>query len=382
MTLPVIRSLGKMGVDVVCTDPEEIPESLSLGFVSKYAAIRSHLPAPSKERDFIAGLRKLSGGDKPVIIPVGTDSLTALSRNRDEVNGFAHTALPHIDSLTIADSKDQLMLRAKTLGIPCPKTTTLQPEESIQTLAGRISYPAVIKYRQGELLWLDPQDRYQIVKDKEEMHRVFSDMHQKQEYPLVQEYIPGDGFGVSAVFDQNHEPMTVFCHRRLREYPVSGGPSCYCQSDWNDELVGYAVALLKSLQWTGVAMVEFKGTPETGYQLMEINPRFWGSSALAPISGCDIAGTLYRAALGECAEPQAVLRPQYRLNRKMRFFLQDASSLFGYMEQSDKPFCYFWKHVGSLLDPTVRGGVFSFDDPKPAFRYLKNALHKRDKIFR
>jgi len=382
MSLPVIRSLGKMKIDVVCADPVETPHTLSLGFVSKYASVCTHLPAPSRERDFIAALRELSGKEKPVIIPVGMESLTALSRNRDEVNSFAYTALPHIDSLTTANNKDRLMLQAKALGIPCPKTTTLQPEESTSKLAERISYPAVIKYRQGELLGFDPQDRYQIVKNKEEMTTAFSVMHQKQEYPLVQEYVPGRGFGVSAVFDQNHKPMTVFCHSRLREYPVSGGPSCYCQSAWNDELVRYAVALLKSLHWTGVAMVEFKGNPERGYKLMEINPRFWGSSALAPIAGCDITKYLFHAALGKRAEPNTSLAPDYRLNKKMRFFLQDASSLFGYMKQSKKPFRYFWLHLGSLLNPTVRGGVFSFGDPKPAFRYLKNAFHKREKFIR
>lgn len=380
MSLPVIRSLGKMGLKVVCTDPEETPESHSLGFVSKYTSVCTHLPAPSKERDFINALRTLSEDDKPIIIPVGIDSLICMSRNREEVNSFAFTALPHIDMLMTANDKDKLMPHAKALGIPCPETTTLQPEESTESLAGRISYPAVIKYRQGELLQLDPKDRYRIVHSKEEMAAAFSAMHEKQEYPLVQEYVPGEGFGVSAVFDQNHEPLTVFCHKRLREYPVSGGPSCYCQSDWNDELVRLAVKLLKSLRWTGIAMVEFKGNPEQGYKLMEINPRFWGSSPLAPIAGCDITKYLYDAALGKRAEPNADRKPQYRLNRKMRFFLQDVLSLFGYMKQSAKPFLYFWRHFGSLLNPAVRGGVFSFDDVRPAFRYLKNALHKRDKI--
>ena len=382
MALPVIRSLGKMGLNVTCTDPAETPEALSLGFYSKYTSARAHLPAPSMEQDFIGALRKLSGTDKPVIIPVGMESLTVLCRNRDEVNVFAHTALPHIDNLIIANDKDRLMLHAKPLGIPCPETTTLRPDESIQALAERITYPAVVKYRQGELLSLGPQDRYQIVQDKTQLMKTFPLMHEKQDYPLVQEYVPGGGFGVSVVFDQNHEPITVFCHQRLREYPVSGGPSCYCRSDWNDALVQYALTLLKSLRWTGVAMVEFKGNPAEGYKLMEINPRFWGSSALAPISGCDITKALYQAALGQQAAPQAKLTPQYRLNRKMRFWLQDALSLFGYMKQSQKPFRYFWRHLGSLLNPAVRDGVFTIDDPRPAFRYFRNALHKRDKIIR
>lgn len=381
MSLPVIRSLGEKGFHVTCTDLIGTSLSASLGFASKYAASTAYLPSPDNEEEFLTELEKLCGNHKPVIIPVGIDTLLCMCKNADRINRFAETALPSMESFTTANDKNRLMNHAKDI-VPCPLTETLCENEDISAFSMRIEYPAVIKYREGELLRLDPKDRYCAVKTKDEFIDKFTKMHKIQQYPLVQEYVEGEGFGVSAVFDKSHNPLAVFCHRRIREYPASGGPSCLCESAWNKELADNAVKLLKSLNWVGVAMVEFKGSPDKGYKLMEINPRFWGSSALAPISGCNIAEALYNAASGIAAAKDVTSAPEYKVGKRMRFFLQDALSLFGYMKMAKNPVTYFFKHMASLLNPLTRGGVFSWQDPKPAFRYLKNALRKADKIIR
>ena len=66
-------------------------------------------------------------------------------------------------------------------------------------------------------------------------------------------------------------------HRRLREYPVTGGPSALAESIYDPMLMEQGLKLLDNLQWHGVAMVEFKKDERTGrYVLMEINPKFCG----------------------------------------------------------------------------------------------------------
>jgi len=58
--------------------------------------------------------------------------------------------------------------------------------------------------------------------------------------------------------------------------------------------------LLESLQWRGVAMVEWKCDPRSGRPLLlEINPRFWGSLALAVRAGVDFPRLYANAALGK-----------------------------------------------------------------------------------
>lgn len=373
MSLPLIRALGKENVPVDATDLISTPREKSLGFYSRYTNKTFSLPSPDDET-YIEKLKEVCKDDKPVLLPCGIDSLIEITKNRDAVSEFAHIAVPSFESFTLANDKAALMEFADSLGIPTPKTTTLSDVETVESLAERITFPVVIKYRAGELLKLDPQNRYKIVYDADSFKEIFPKMHAAQAFPLVQQYIEGDGFGVSAVFDKNHEPIEIFCHHRIREYPISGGPSSMCESYWNDELVSHAIKLLKALNWTGVAMVEFKGN-----YLMEINPRFWGSLALAPLSGCNIPYALYRAALGETNS--AVPAPHYKIGKKMQFILQDTLSVISHFKRSKK-FSLLFKYLGDLLNPNVSDGVWSLRDIKSSVQYFKQALRKTDKIVR
>lgn len=376
MSLPLIRSLGQRGLPVIAAERQETPARTALGFYSKYTTQRLRLPNPNEQTSFLSLLDAIcKDNGSPVVFPVGIDTLTLLSKNAAALP-HATLLVPEHAAFQTANDKTALMAHAKQIGIPCPETTTLDDGEAVQDLAARIVYPAVIKYRAGELLHLPPQKRYAIVPHADAFQDIFKQMHQLQPYPLVQEYVSGGGFGVSAVFDRAGNPHTVFCHRRLREYPASGGPSCFCESAWDDTLVAHAITLLKSLHWRGVAMVEFKGSPQTGWKLMEINPRFWGSLALAPISGCDIATAYYHCALGTLADG-TVPGPSYRVGKRMRFLLQDALSLPQYLKKAPNKLAYGAAHCLSLLHPAVKDGVFSWRDPKPGFRYLQQAIQKR-----
>ena len=116
---------------------------------------------------------------------------------------------------------------------------------------------------------------------------------------LVQERIAGDGVGFFALFDRG-QPKRVFMHRRLREYPVSGGASAAVRAYYDETLKEYGLRILSALAWHGVAMVEFKRQEPSGrLVLMEVNPKFWGSVELALEAGVDFASDLVRVFRGE-----------------------------------------------------------------------------------
>src|SRR5581483_2233614 len=77
-------------------------------------------------------------------------------------------------------------------------------------------------------------------------------------------------------------------HERVHE-PLMGGGSSYRRSVAPDpELVAATERMLRALDYTGVAMVEFKKDKRTGaWIFIEINGRFWGSLPLAVACGAD-----------------------------------------------------------------------------------------------
>jgi hypothetical protein len=92
-------------------------------------------------------------------------------------------------------------------------------------------------------------------------------------------------------------------HKRLREYPPSGGPSTAAASYYSPRLEELGVKLLSALKWNGVAMVEFKfDIHRQDFVLMEINGKFWGSLELALRSGVNFGSDLIRLYRGELLE--------------------------------------------------------------------------------
>ena len=89
--------------------------------------------------------------------------------------------------------------------------------------------------------------------------------------------------------------------------PPSGGVSVLCESvPLRKPLVDYALRILQSAAWHGVAMVEFKLDARSGIpHLMEVNGRFWGSLQLAIDAGVDFPWLLYQLAATGSAQPPA-----------------------------------------------------------------------------
>ncbi len=385
MSMPIIRSLGREGFHITATERTVCKKGAELGFYSKYTSETAYIcDAEENPVQFVADLKKLSEtcSERPVIIPVGITSLLAMCKRRDEIEDFADAALPPLSSIELANDKSRLIPFAGSIGVPVPETTFLKENETVEELSLRISYPAVIKLPAGEMLGLSPDERYKIVNTKEDFLKSYPEFAKHGGDILVQQYITGDGYGVSAVFGKNHEPLEIFCHHRLREYPASGGPSCFCESADLPELADYAVKLLRALDWVGVAMVEFKGNPETGFYLMEINPRFWGSSALAPNSGCNISLALCQAARGENPPAFTCFKPNYTVGHRMRFLLQDLLAFPAYFQRSKSKIKFAISFIFGLLNPCISDGVLDIRDIRSSFRYLKCALKKTDSIVR
>lgn len=85
------------------------------------------------------------------------------------------------------------------------------------------------------------------------------------------------------------KPIAEFMHRRVKEFPVSGGPSVVAESFYDSRLQEYGRILCRELNWCGPIMCEFKYDSNADeYKLIEINPKLWGSLDLTIAAGVNI----------------------------------------------------------------------------------------------
>ncbi len=145
---------------------------------------------------------------------------------------------------------------------------------------------------------------------------------------IIQENLIGRGVGISSIRWQDPDILEHFGHKRVREYPISGGAST-SREPWDvagHPLAATLTALLEKLDWHGVVMFEFKEIRQAdgtrAYTFLESNPRFWGSVPLAMANGVVFPVLLCRAALG------MELPDIHNLNKiRARIFFSDTLSL-------------------------------------------------------
>jgi len=312
-SLATVRALGSKGVAVTVGESTRIATAL----FSRYSCRAVVYPSPlNKPPDFIDFLfSELSRSSYQMLLPMEDETSSLIAQYHNEFSRLTYLPIVSYKKLHYARNKDKILQLAEKLGIPVPKTWYIDDISQLEGLKDNLPYPVVIKPRisSGALGTSYPMCPNELLLHYESIHRHFP-------YPLIQERIPreGPGYGASFLIDHNGKVKASFVHKRLREYPVTGGASTLRESVRRDDIREMGLTLLKALNWFGVAMVEFKQDPRDGIvKLMEINPRFWGSLSLAVEAGVNFPHLLYRMSRGEDFKPVE----QYQLGKRCRWFL-------------------------------------------------------------
>lgn len=295
-TLAAVRSLGRRGFYLTVGEKTRFATAL----FSRYCSRRVIYPSPaSKPDEFLDWLLKeVKANSYDILLPTEFETLKIILKNRKEIEPYTRIPFADYNLISKVNDKAWLIRYAEKNGYLCPKTYFVEALNEFRYEG--MEYPLVIKPRESSgsrgLIYVNRPSEFLTA---------FQKVHSRYPFPLVQEYIPNGGaYGVGALFNLNSEPRSAFVYKRLREYPVSGGPSTLREGVKNDEIRDIALSLLKSLNWVGVAMVEFRVDARNGKaKLMEINPRFWGSLQLAILSGMDFPYLLYKMFVDGDIEP-------------------------------------------------------------------------------
>ncbi len=267
-----------------------------------------HRVPPADDPGFDTRLLEVLGWLAPVtFLPVGSGSMAAAHRLRERFAPSVRVALPPPASFEIANDKARTAEAARAAGVATPRERPAPDLEAARRAAEALGYPVVLKSAREE-----GRKALRYVRGADGLERAFGEVAAISTGGLIaQEVVAGEGFGFSALY-WNGRRVRHCMHRRVREWPPSGGASACAESlPEAPELERAGTALLDALRWHGVAMVEFKGSLDPGgLRLMEVNAKFWGSHDVALAAGVDFPGDL--AALLEGRELPAA-RPARRV---------------------------------------------------------------------
>jgi predicted ATP-grasp superfamily ATP-dependent carboligase len=348
-TLALVRSLGRKGVRVTVGERT----FLNTSFFSKYCSQRLVYPSPRRYPDqFIEFIiKEIQKNRYECLFPMEEETLLLLAKYQSEISKYTYLLIPNLKKIEFVRDKGNLIRFAEAHGIPIPRTiySLENPEPDM------VQGPAVIKPRISSGSF-----GIAYVKRKEDLLPLYQKIHARYPFPLIQEWIPdGAGtYGFSALFDEASSVKAAFIHKKLRTYPVQGGPSTLREGVQHSQIMELGLSLLKSLNWTGVAMAEFKVDPRDGIpKLMEVNPRFWGSLHLAILCGVDFPYLILKMARRDQFEP--VL--SYTMGKRCRWLL--FGDILHFLKNPHR--FHLRPSFFHLFDPDTSYDIISREDPLP-----------------
>ena len=376
--LTVVRELGEHGLPVLVLSRS--PDSLAR--YSRHATSFDLIDGPLADclPDIVARHRLLA------ILAISEHHLVELAQIKGTL-GDTQVLCPDPDKLAVVLDKSRTLEIADSLGIDVPQSWQPLASEDRAARAAALSYPVAIKWADpGEVAPLLEErglalEKVEYAEDPVGLLAILARYDPLGVYPIVQEWCPGEGLGQMLHMHEGRATLT-FQHRRLREWPPTGGVSSFCEAvppELHANQMGKSEELLRAIGWQGPAMVEYRHDPATGrYRLMEINGRFWGSIPLAWHCGAHFAWEQVRCeALGQ--SPKTTARP-FR-NRRARFAIPDAKHLVAVLRDGSIPIrrrlAFTARFLADFLDPRVRYYVWSWRDPRPMLADLAGAIRRR-----
>jgi predicted ATP-grasp superfamily ATP-dependent carboligase/protein-tyrosine-phosphatase len=368
IAVTIARSLSRQGIPV---DVAAFPEDG--WFSSRVIRELVRIPNPNHSaQGFIEGLCDLinhKGYD--MLFPCGDHILAAIGEHYDRLKELLCIACPEPRVTGRVLDKWETLNVAKECAIPIPRTYVLR-ESSCLDARHELPFPMVVKPRTK---LRENEFKVFYADNYEELSARLSATIGKSGEVLIQEYVSGDGVGVEMLMHEG-SPVAIFQHRRIKEVPSQGGAGVIVVSEHPDpKLVRYSLDLLRGLDWTGVAMIEFRINHATGdVALMEINGRYWGSLFLPFKAGIDFP--FYEWQLAHGLQPK--IPESYPIGFRARWTAGTIRRLHGVFTNSNLSFQACsprWKEllgfVSDLLPPT-HDALWSIKDPMPYVHELRH----------
>ena len=362
--VPVARSLSRQGVpvDVASFPPiRRIPSNA-------ISESRTLTPPHIDNEAFIRQLRSLILERRhDMLIPVDDWMMKAVIGHYDELAALVHVVCPPPRIADRVLDKTATLAVAQRCGILIPRTEVVLNSSQMRDLLGRVPLPWVIKPARKETRKETTKSR--VLRNRDGLADWFPMGQQFEAAMLVQEYCPGSGVGIEILLHDG-ECLAAFQHRRTKEAPVdTGGVSVTAIAESVDQhLLQSSLALLRALEWQGIAMVEYKIDDYGRAVLMEVNGRYWGTISLAIYAGMNFP--LYQWKLAHGIKPE--IPTAYAVGTKWRWTTGYLQSLYGLSMKARrstndrKLLTNYLRDLPGDFSPSVFDATFNLTDPVPS----------------
>jgi predicted ATP-grasp superfamily ATP-dependent carboligase len=368
--LAMIRSLGKKGIEVTGASDDISDFPLFSKYCKKKILLRTNTDYSDILADELLNIVKNNHFD--AFLPVmREDLLLALSKRKNDFEQYTRLTLPTFEHLSILNNKAKVASLLVELGMPVPKTYTADSLSDLESILESSVFPLIIKPFIGEAA-----RGVKVVNDPQELVTSYNEISKEFGPTLIQEFIHGRKHTAVFLLNKNSEVKRFFVHRAIREYPVTGGPTCFLESVKYEPVYEVGLNLLRKINFTGLASMEFIVDEKEGKpKIIDVNPRFYGPLQCAISAGVDLPYAVFKMAVDGDIEADL----SYKEGVTCRHLLfEDTKHMLSVLKGAQSP-KYTYGKMATLLNylnffKDDSYFVLSLSDPRPALRKLSNHL--------
>jgi predicted ATP-grasp superfamily ATP-dependent carboligase len=236
--------------------------------------------------------RELTARSYDVLIP-GTDSaLLAISSRRERLQDLVAIGLPPHPLVERTLERESLAEAARAAGLTVVRSTRCADAEQALSASRELGLPVVLKSTAAALAHggaVPGAPKGRIVRTEAEL------VSEARDFPgelLVQPVVPGEPISCGGV-RAGGQLLGLAVSRYLRMWPPTGGSVTFAETiDPPRGLEAQIELLLATLGWEGIFELELIQSHAPGYEgfvPIDLNPRPYGSMALAAAGGVALA---------------------------------------------------------------------------------------------
>jgi predicted ATP-grasp superfamily ATP-dependent carboligase len=293
-----------------------------------------------------------------VVIPGTEPDLVAITDSSD-TSLRAIAGLPQPKVVQRIVDKTEVYRAARSAGLRVPRTELIG-RDALAAVSDA-DFPAIIKpvrsARQadsGALIRIDAQ----LVGSRAELGRVLAELG--WDHWLIQARLDGQLGAISGVAREG-ELVTAVHQRSRRVWPPGAGVSSFAETVPPDPVLeGNVARLIGALSWNGIFQAQFIHN-DLGAHLIDLNPRIYGSLALATAAGVNLPAIWAALVSGSSVEPAP-----YRVGVRYRSDELDIRSLL-HLAAHGRPAAAI---SGMVPRPRTAHSVLALSDPAPGLTSL------------
>ena len=286
--LAIVRSLGRRGIIVHAAPANFRSPALRSRYIH---AIHDLPPWMSEGGEWLATLTRLLQQERyDLVIPCNETMLLPLQRHRHTLSALARLAIPDNRAIAVLFDKHETRRLAQQMGVRVAAGRLLRADDTSEGIVEEFGSPIVVKPRRSYSLGsLAARGKVHVLNEKTQLASLLHGVDPSE--TLIEQYFGGQGVGVSVLASRGRV-LQAFEHHRVRE--IAGASFYRYSAPLTPDLAAACEAIVAALDYTGIAMFEFKMNAAGAWILLEVNARPWGSMPLPVALGVDFPHRWYR----------------------------------------------------------------------------------------